>query len=78
MANPSKETIRAAFLLQEHHVGDDVVFYAMDGGAAVVVINDEDLLEVMMALVNYVEAKEETGPSENGPVVVRPQQDIEA
>jgi hypothetical protein len=79
MANPNKGTIRAACELQEHHKEDDVVFYAVEGGeAAIVIINDPALLEVVMVLMNYMEAKEDGDVSLDGPVVITPRAEIEA
>jgi hypothetical protein len=79
MANPSRQTIRAAQYLQKHHKEDSAVFYATENGeSAVVIVNDPNLLEVIMVLMNYTDAKNETGPSEDGPVVVMPLREIEA
>ena len=79
MANPNRESIGAARYLSKHHENDSAVFYAVEGGeSAVVVINDPDLIEVIMVLMNYTDAKNETGPYEDGPVVITPLHEIEA
>lgn len=70
MTNPTADSIRAALYLCNHHADDGAVFYASkDGESAVVVVSDPDFIEVLMVLMNFVEAKQK-GPSEDEPFVV--------
>jgi hypothetical protein len=78
MTNPTADSIRAALHLCSHHADDEAVFYASeDGESAVVVVSDPDFIEVLMVLMNFVEAKQK-GPSEDEPFVITPTGDLEA